>query len=159
MVIRILFFKKNICERRNDTNYVLDHTYALPIATQPYIIDNESFSIYSDIEIDTEVDAVQNEVLFDYIPSDLVPLSHCRFIVDLDFMAEQLKHSILSANPSCDIVYYALGVRPLVFSGLMYIRNFNVLLWSCGKIQVEELELLTLIQKLQQAHFIHVVSE
>jgi hypothetical protein len=74
-------------------------------------------------------------------------------------MAEQLKHSILSANPSCDIVYYALGVRPLGFSGLMYIRNFNVLLWSCGKIQVEELELLTLIQKLQQAHFIHVVSE
>jgi hypothetical protein len=44
---------------------------------------------------------VQNEVLFDYIIFDLVPLSHCRFIVDLGFMAEQLKHSILSVNPSC----------------------------------------------------------
>ena len=94
-------FRPLICDRRDDTNYVLDYTYALPIATQPYIIDNEPFSIYSEIEIDTEVDAVQNEVLFDYIPSDLVPLSHCRFIVDLGFMAEQLKYSILSVNPSC----------------------------------------------------------
>ena len=63
------------------------------------------------------MDAVQNEVLFDYIPSDLVPLSHCRFIVKLGLMDEQLKHSILSANPSCDIVYNALGV----------IRKSNVL--------------------------------
>ena len=94
-------FRPLICDRRDDTNYVLDYTYALPIATHPYIIDNEPFTIYSEIEIDTEVDAVQNEVLFDYIPSDLVPLSHCRFIVDLGFMAEQLKHSILSVNPSC----------------------------------------------------------
>ena len=94
-------FQNPSCDRRDDTNYVLDHTYALPIATQPYIIDNEPLSIYSEIEIDTEVGAVQNEVLFDYIPSDLVPLSHCRFIVDLGFMAEQLKHSILSVNPSC----------------------------------------------------------
>jgi len=55
-----------ICDRPDD----LDHTYAL--ATEPCNkIDNE---------------------LFDYIPSDLVPLSHCRFIVDLGFMAEQLKH-------------------------------------------------------------------
>jgi hypothetical protein len=78
-----------ICDRPDDTNYVLDHTYALPIATEPYIIDNEPFSIYSEIEVDIEVDAVKNEVLFDYIPSDLVPLSNCRFIVDLGFMAEQ----------------------------------------------------------------------
>jgi len=27
-----------ICDRPDDTNYVLDHTYALPIATEPYII-------------------------------------------------------------------------------------------------------------------------
>ena len=91
---------KNTKSSISDHNYVLDHTYALPIATQPYIIENEPFSIDSEIEIDTEVDAVQNEVLFDYIPSDLVPLSQCRFIVDLGFMAEQLKHSILSVNPS-----------------------------------------------------------
>ena len=97
----LTLFRLLICDRRDDTNYVLDHTYALPIATQPYIIDNEPFSIYSDIEIDTEVDAVQNEVLFDYIPSDLVPLSQCRFRVDIGFMAEQLRHSILSVNPSC----------------------------------------------------------
>jgi hypothetical protein len=38
--------------------YVLDHTYPLPNATQPNIIENEPFSIYSEIEIDTEVDAV-----------------------------------------------------------------------------------------------------
>jgi hypothetical protein len=42
-------------------------THALPIATEPYIIDNEPFSIYSEIEVNTEVDAVQNEVIFDYI--------------------------------------------------------------------------------------------
>jgi hypothetical protein len=47
-----LHFRPLICDRRDDTNYVLDHTYALPIATQPYIIDNELFSIYSEIEID-----------------------------------------------------------------------------------------------------------
>jgi hypothetical protein len=27
-----------ICDRPDDTNYVIDHTYALPIATEPYII-------------------------------------------------------------------------------------------------------------------------
>ena len=111
------------CDRPDDTHYVLDHTYALPIATQPYIIDNEPFSIYSEIEIDTEVDAVQNEVLFDYIPSDLVPLSHCRFIVN--FMAEQLKHCQFCQSTLH--LYNALGVRPLGFSGLMYIRKSNVL--------------------------------
>jgi hypothetical protein len=42
-------------------------THALPIATEPYIIDNEPFFIYSEIEVNTEVDASQNEVLFDYI--------------------------------------------------------------------------------------------
>ena len=41
--------------------------HALPIATEPYIIDNEPFLIYSEIEVNTEVDAGQNEVLFDYI--------------------------------------------------------------------------------------------
>ena len=52
----------------------------------------------------------------------------------------------------------------------MYIRKSNVLdvvMWqnsSQGKLIIveiirEELELLTLIQKLQQVHFIHVVSE
>jgi hypothetical protein len=41
-----LHFRPLICDRRDDTNYVLDHTYALPIATQPYIIDNELFSIF-----------------------------------------------------------------------------------------------------------------
>jgi hypothetical protein len=82
-----------ICDRPDDTNYVLENTYALPIATEPYIINNKPFSIYSEIEVNTEVNAVQNEVLFDYIPSDLVPLSHCRLIVDFGFMAEQLKHS------------------------------------------------------------------
>jgi hypothetical protein len=56
-----------ICDRPYDTNYVIDHTYALPIATEPYIIDSEPFSIYSEIEVNTEVDAVQNEVIFDYI--------------------------------------------------------------------------------------------
>ena len=77
-----------MCDRPDDTNYVLDHTYALPITTEPYKIDNEPFSIYSEIEVDTDVDAVKNEVLFDYTPSDLVPLRNCRFIVDLGFMAE-----------------------------------------------------------------------
>ena len=42
-------------------------THALPIATEPYIIDNEPFFIYSEIEVNTEVDAGENEVLFDYI--------------------------------------------------------------------------------------------
>jgi hypothetical protein len=60
--------------------------YIKPENPKGYIIENEPFSIDSEIEIDTEVDAVQNEVLFDYIPSDLVPLSHCRFIVDLCHM-------------------------------------------------------------------------
>jgi hypothetical protein len=32
-----------ICDRPDDTNYVLENTCALPIATEPYIIDNESF--------------------------------------------------------------------------------------------------------------------
>ena len=52
----------------------------------------------------------------------------------------------------------------------MYIRKSNVLdvvIWqnsSSGKLIIveiikEELELLTLIHKLQQVHFIHVVSE
>ena len=61
-----LHFRNHICDRRDDAKYVLDHSYPLPIATQPYIIDNEPFSIYSEIEIHTEVDTVQNEVLFDY---------------------------------------------------------------------------------------------
>ena len=57
-----------ICDRPDDTNYVLENTCALPIATEPYIIDNESFFfIYSEIEVKTGVDAVQNEVIFDYI--------------------------------------------------------------------------------------------
>jgi hypothetical protein len=42
-----------ICDRPDNTNYVIDHTYALPIATEPYIIDNEPFSIYSEIEVNT----------------------------------------------------------------------------------------------------------
>jgi hypothetical protein len=60
VILLLTLFRPLICDRRDDTNYVLDHTYALPIATQPYIIDNEPFSIYSEIEIDTEVNAVQN---------------------------------------------------------------------------------------------------
>jgi hypothetical protein len=60
VILLLTLFRLLICDRRDDTNYVLDHTYALPIATQPYIIDNEPFSIYSEIEIDTEVNAVQN---------------------------------------------------------------------------------------------------
>ena len=99
--LRIRIFFSGADNSKNTKSSISDHTYALPIATQPYIIENEPFSIYSEIETDTEVNAVQNEVLFDYIASDLVPLSHCRFIVDLGFMAEQLKHSILSVNPSC----------------------------------------------------------
>jgi hypothetical protein len=54
------------------------------------------------------VDAVQNEVIFEYIPSDLVPLSHCRFIVD--FMAEHLKHCQFCQSSLH--LYNALGVRP-----------------------------------------------
>jgi hypothetical protein len=50
-----------------DVGYIQYHTCALPIATEPYIIDNEPFSIYSEIEVNTGVDAVQNEVIFDYI--------------------------------------------------------------------------------------------
>ena len=92
----------------------------MPIATEPYIINNKPFSIYSEIEVNTEVNAVQNEVLFDYIPSDLVPLSHCRLIVDFGFMAEQLKHSQFCQSTLH--VYNALGVRPLGFSGLMYVQ-------------------------------------
>ena len=110
-----------ICDRLDDTNYVLDHTYALPIATEPYIINNKPFSIYSEIEVNTEVNAVQNEVLFDYIPSDLVPLSHCRFIVDFGFMAEQLKHCQFCQSTLH--VYYALRVRTLGFSSLMSIEK------------------------------------
>ena len=81
----------------------------LPLVCRTYIlIDNEPFSMYSETEVDTEVDAVLNEVLFDYIPSDLVPLSHCRFVVDTQFCQSTLH------------VYNALGIRPLGFSGSMY---------------------------------------
>ena len=69
-----------ICDRPDDTNYVIDHTYALPIAAEPYIIYNEPFSIYFEIEVDTEVDAVQNEVLFDYNPSHDLILFHSAIV-------------------------------------------------------------------------------
>jgi hypothetical protein len=105
-----LHFRPLICDRRDDTNYVLDHTYALPIATQPYIIDNELFSIYSEIEIDTEVDAVQNEVLFDYIPSDLVPLSHCRFIVDIRFHGRAVKTLNFVSQPFMSIMPWGIDL-------------------------------------------------
>ena len=114
------------CDRPDDTNYVLDHTYELPIATEPYIIDNEPFSIYSEIEVDTKVDAVQNEVLLDYIPSDLVPLHHCRFIVD--FMTVQLEQCQF-----CQSTLHLYNAWGLDLSGLMYVQCPG-----CGKNQVRE---------------------
>ena len=33
----------SICDRPDDINYVLDHTCTSPIATEPYILDNEPF--------------------------------------------------------------------------------------------------------------------
>ena len=47
-----------ICDRPDDTEYVIDHTYSLPIVTEPDLIDNDPFSIYSEIEVNTEVDAI-----------------------------------------------------------------------------------------------------
>jgi hypothetical protein len=47
-------------------------------------------------------------------------LSNCRFIVDLGFMAEQWKHC--QFYQSTLHLYNALGVRPLGFSGLMYLQ-------------------------------------
>lgn len=96
----------------------LDHTYTLPL-----VLDNDPLEIFSEIEVHTEVNKgenIENELLFDYIPSDLVPLSHCRFIVDLGFVAEQLKHC--QSCQSTLHLYNALGVKPLGFSGLMYVQ-------------------------------------
>ncbi|CAG2196487.1 unnamed protein product [Mytilus edulis] len=81
------------------------------------------WKFFSEIEVHTEVnkgDNIEIELLFDYIPSDLVPLSHFRFIVDLGFMAEQLK--LCQSCQSTLHLYNAVGVKPLGFSGLMYVQ-------------------------------------
>jgi len=80
-------------------------------------------------------------------------------------MAEQLKHC--QCCQSTLHLYYSLGVRPLGFSGLMYVQCpgcGHVAKIKLGKTHYcgnnkRGIGTFDIMQKLQQVHFIHVVSE
>ncbi|XP_063448068.1 uncharacterized protein LOC134727616 [Mytilus trossulus] len=54
------------------------------------------------------------------LPNDLVSLSHCRFIIELDYLVEQLEHCVTCLEKIH--LSNALGVRPMGVSGMMYIQ-------------------------------------
>ncbi|CAG2242653.1 unnamed protein product [Mytilus edulis] len=59
--------------------------------------------------------------LFDEVlPVDLLPLDHCRYVCELDLIAQQLKHCT-----TCSInlhLYNSLGVRPYGVTGIVYVK-------------------------------------
>ena len=85
-----------------------EHSYAIPT------------------HIHDEPDTQINETEY-YVPCDLLPLSHCRFIVELDHLSDQLK-----ACNSCSrhiLLHKALGVRPYGVCGILYIPC------ECGEVK------------------------
>lgn len=59
--------------------------------------------------------------LFDEVlPVDLLPLDHCRYVCELDLIAQQLKHCT-----TCSInlhLHNSLGVRPYGVTGIVYVK-------------------------------------
>ncbi|CAC5400875.1 unnamed protein product [Mytilus coruscus] len=57
---------------------------------------------------------------FTNIPSDLVDLSYCRFVVELDVLAKQLQQCTKCCTPLH--LHNSLGVRPLGLSGILFVQ-------------------------------------
>ncbi|XP_071123407.1 uncharacterized protein [Mytilus edulis] len=70
-------------------------------------------SAENDYNVDFDLD-------FTYIPSDLVDLSYCRFVVELDVLAKQLQQCTKCCTPLH--LHNSLGVRPLGLSGILFVQ-------------------------------------
>ena len=115
---------------------IQDHTYGLQEPTQPTARDTLSY-VQTEIEVDTQdledecIDPT-DAIYFDYVPLDLVPMDHCRFIVDLGFLAQQM----ISCQhcPSALHLCNGIGVRPYGFSGILYVQCSD-----CGRVSLIKL--------------------
>ena len=89
---------------------------------------NASFASKTDHPYALSFDDKDTEDDFDvHLPADLVPLSHCRFVVELDTLSAQLK-SCRKCN--CPLyLHEAQGVRPYGLTGIVYIVCSNS---ACG---------------------------
>ncbi|CAG2238603.1 unnamed protein product [Mytilus edulis] len=104
-----------------------DHSYAKlkTIETSDLCI-NDAFESEPDLQdhihevvIDDDYDI---NVDFDFLPlpTDLLPLNHCRYVVELDYIVQQLKQCSKCDEPLH--LQNSLGVKPYGVAGILYVQ-------------------------------------
>lgn len=104
-----------------------DHSYAKPktIETSELCI-NDAFEVEPNLEdhIHEVVIDDDNDINVDFdflpLPSDLLPLNHCRYVVELDYIVQQLKQCSKCEEPLH--LQNSLGVKPYGVAGILYVQ-------------------------------------
>ncbi|CAC5392244.1 unnamed protein product [Mytilus coruscus] len=76
----------------------------------------------------------RDDLFHEYIPSDLVPLDHCRFLCELEYLASQLKSCTGCDKPLH--LHNASGVRCYGVSGILYIICHRPICGRLNKIKL-----------------------
>ncbi|CAC5357764.1 unnamed protein product [Mytilus coruscus] len=76
----------------------------------------------------------RDDLFHEYIPSDLVPLDHCRFLCELEYLASQLRSCTGCDKPLH--LHNASGVRCYGVSGILYIICHRPICGRLNKIKL-----------------------
>ncbi|CAC5422265.1 unnamed protein product [Mytilus coruscus] len=90
-----------------------DHSYAQLKTIETSDLCNVAFEVVVDDNINVDFNLLP-------LPTDLLPLNHCKYVVELDYIVQQLKQC-----SKCEVplqLHNSLGVKPYGVAGILYIQ-------------------------------------